>query len=90
LQLIHNAGRGGDEVEVKFASQPFLNDLQVEQPQEAAAVMGSVRYGGELGGVGGWVGESGHPAARWCRGRLSMSGSGLLVRNGGGGGEGCN
>jgi hypothetical protein len=51
LQLIHNAGRGGDEVEVKFASQPFLNDLQVEQPQEAAAVMGGVCYGGELGGV---------------------------------------
>ena len=37
LQLIHNAGRGGDEVEVEFAGQAFLNDLQMEQPKKATA-----------------------------------------------------
>jgi hypothetical protein len=50
LQLIHDAGRGGDEVEVEFARQAFLNDLQMEEAKESAAVMGGVRYGGELGG----------------------------------------
>jgi hypothetical protein len=39
LQLVHNAGRGGDEVEVKFAGKAFLNDLQMEEAKESAAVI---------------------------------------------------
>ena len=30
-------GRGGDEVEVVFAGQPLLDDLEVEEAEEAAA-----------------------------------------------------
>ena len=34
---VDDARRGGDEVEVVFAGQPLLDDLEVEQPEEAAA-----------------------------------------------------
>ena len=37
VHLVHHAGRGGDEVEVIFAGQPFLDDFQVQQAQESAA-----------------------------------------------------
>ena len=35
--LVAHAGRGGDEVEVVLALQPLLNDLKVQQAEEAAA-----------------------------------------------------
>ena len=35
--LVDHARRGGDEVEVIFAGQPLLDDLQVEEAEEAAA-----------------------------------------------------
>ena len=35
--LVAHAGRGGDEVEVELALQALLNDLHVEQAEEAAA-----------------------------------------------------
>jgi hypothetical protein len=35
--FIDDARRGGDEIEVEFALQPFLDDLQVQQAQEPAA-----------------------------------------------------
>src|SRR3546814_9412918 len=37
LELVGHRRRGGDEVEVIFARQPLLNDLEVEQAQTAAA-----------------------------------------------------
>src|SRR3546814_10092542 len=37
LELVDHRRRGGDEVEVIFARQPLLNDLEVEQAQKAAA-----------------------------------------------------
>ena len=37
LELVDHRRRGGDQVEVKFAGQAFLNDFQMEQAQEAAA-----------------------------------------------------
>ena len=36
-RLIDHRRRGGDEVEVIFAGQPLLDDLQVEEAEEAAA-----------------------------------------------------
>ena len=37
LDLVDHRGRGGDQVEVIFAGQPLLDDLEVEQAEEAAA-----------------------------------------------------
>src|SRR3546814_9153620 len=37
LELVGHRRRGGEEVEVIFARQPLLNDLEVEQAQKAAA-----------------------------------------------------
>ncbi len=37
VDFVDDAGRGGDEVEVVFAGQPLLDDLEVEQAEEAAA-----------------------------------------------------
>src|SRR6185312_7301011 len=36
LHLVDDARRGGDEVEVIFAGQPLLDDLEVEEAEEAA------------------------------------------------------
>ena len=35
--LVAHAGRGGDQVEVELALQPLLDDLHVQQAEEAAA-----------------------------------------------------
>ena len=35
--LVDDRGRGGDEVEVELALQPLLDDLEVQQAEEAAA-----------------------------------------------------
>ena len=37
VDLVDDARRGGDEVEVVFAGQPLLDDLEVEEAEEAAA-----------------------------------------------------
>ena len=37
VQLVDHGRRGGDQVEVIFAGQPLLDDLEVEQAEEAAA-----------------------------------------------------
>ena len=37
VDLVDDARRGGDEVEVIFAGQPLLDDLEVEEAEEAAA-----------------------------------------------------
>ena len=37
VYAIDHRGRGRDQVQVEFAGQPFLDDLQVQQSQEAAA-----------------------------------------------------
>src|SRR5207253_11379602 len=37
LHFIDYAGRGGDEVEVVLAGEAFLDDLEVEEAEEAAA-----------------------------------------------------
>ena len=37
VDFVDNARRGGDEVEVVFAGQPLLDDLEVEEAEEAAA-----------------------------------------------------
>ena len=37
-QAVDDAGRGGDEVEVELALQPLLDDLEMQQAEEAAAV----------------------------------------------------
>ena len=35
--LVPHAGRGGDQIDVEFAFEAFLNDFEVEQTKEAAA-----------------------------------------------------
>jgi hypothetical protein len=37
LDAVDDRGRGGDEVEVVFAGEPLLDDLEVQQAEEAAA-----------------------------------------------------
>src|SRR3954453_19204199 len=37
MDSIDDARRGGDQVEIVFAGQPLLDDLEVEQAEEAAA-----------------------------------------------------
>ena len=37
IDLVADAGSGGDEVEIEFALETLLNDLHVEQAEEAAA-----------------------------------------------------
>jgi len=38
VELVDDARRGGDEVEIIFAGQPLLDDLEVEEAQKAAAL----------------------------------------------------
>ena len=50
-ELVDDRGRGGDEVEVELALQPLLHDLEMQQPQEAAAeaeAQGGTRLGLEM------------------------------------------
>ena len=54
--LVANAGRGSDEVEVVLALQPLLDNLQMEQPEESTAESkpqrhGTLRLEGEAGVV---------------------------------------
>ena len=42
--VVADTRRGGDEVERVFALQPLLNDLQMQQPQEAAAKAEAERH----------------------------------------------
>ena len=56
VDLINNARQRGDEVEVKFALKPLLNDLHVQHPEEAAAEAeaegdGAFRLEGQAGVV---------------------------------------
>ncbi len=44
--LIDHRRRGGDEVEVELALQPLLDDLEVQQAEEAAAEAEAERGGG--------------------------------------------
>ena len=44
--LVDHRRRGGDEVEVIFAGQPLLDDLEVEQAEEAAAEAEAERRAG--------------------------------------------
>ena len=37
LDLVDDRGRGGDQVEVELALQPLLDDLEVQEAEEAAA-----------------------------------------------------
>ena len=46
VDAVHHGRRGGDQVEVEFAGQPLLDDLQVQQPQEPAAEAEAQRGGG--------------------------------------------
>jgi hypothetical protein len=41
-----HVGHGGDQVQVELALQPLLDDLHVQQPQEAAAEAEAERGGG--------------------------------------------
>ena len=38
MMLVDDAGGGGDEVQVELAGEAFLDDLEVEEAEEAAAV----------------------------------------------------
>ncbi len=55
VDFVADAGRGGDEVEVEFALEALLDDLHVEQAEEAAAEAEAEGDGGfrleEEGGV---------------------------------------
>ena len=44
--LVAHAGRGGDEVEVVLALEALLNDLEMQQAEEAAAEAEAQRDGG--------------------------------------------
>jgi hypothetical protein len=37
VDLVDHRGRGGDEIEIIFAGEALLDDLEVEEPEEAAA-----------------------------------------------------
>ncbi len=37
LMLVDDRRRGGDQVEIELALEPLLDDLEVQQPQKAAA-----------------------------------------------------
>ena len=37
MDAIDDAGRGGDQVEIELALQPLLDDLEMQQAEEAAA-----------------------------------------------------
>ena len=77
--LVADAGRGGDEVEIVLALQPLLNDLHVQQAEEAAAEAEAERDGGlRLEGEAGVVEaqffqrvaqHARARASRRCRGR---------------------
>ena len=45
VYLVDDARERGDEVEVKFALQPLLNDLHVQHSEEAAAEAEAQRDG---------------------------------------------
>src|SRR5262249_7018133 len=45
LDAIADAGRGCDEVDVELALQAFLDDLEVQKPEEAAAETETERGG---------------------------------------------
>src|SRR5690606_10774506 len=51
VHAVDDGGRGGDQVEVELALQPFLDDLQVQQAEEAAAEAEAER-GGRLHFIG--------------------------------------
>jgi len=53
VDAIDDRWRGGDQVEVVFAAQPLLNDLEVQQAEEAAAEAEAQR-----GGAFGLEGEA--------------------------------
>ena len=36
-QLVNDRWRGGDQIEIKLALQPLLNDFQMQQPEKTAA-----------------------------------------------------
>jgi hypothetical protein len=46
VDLVDHRRGGGDEVEVVLALEPLLDDLHVEQPEEAAAEPEAERLGG--------------------------------------------
>jgi hypothetical protein len=37
LDLVDHRGGGGDQIEVELAAQPLLDDLEMQEPEEAAA-----------------------------------------------------
>ena len=43
--MINHARRGGNQIEIEFALQPFLDDLHVQKAQEAAAETIAQRHG---------------------------------------------
>ena len=51
IDVIDDARRGGDELEIELALQPLGDDLQVQEPEEAAAEAEAER-GGALRLVG--------------------------------------
>src|SRR6201999_3310113 len=46
LDLVDDGGRGGDEIEIELAAEALLDDLEVEEPEEAAAEAEAERGGG--------------------------------------------
>jgi len=37
LDLVDDRRRGGDQIEIELALQPFLDDLEMKEPEKAAA-----------------------------------------------------
>ena len=46
LDLVDHRGRGRDQIEIEFALEPLLDDLQMQEPEEAAAEAEAERGGG--------------------------------------------
>ena len=56
VDVVDDAGEGGDEIQIELPLQPLLDDLHVEHPQKAAAEAEAQRHGGfRLEGQGGVV-----------------------------------
>ena len=46
VDVVNHGRRGGDQFQVEFAGQPLLDDLQMQQAEEAAAKAEAQRGGG--------------------------------------------
>ncbi len=67
LHLVDHRGRGGDEIEIEFAAQPLLDDLEVQKAEKTAAEAEAERGGGLH-----FIGEAGVVQTQLAHGRAQI------------------